>query len=420
MKKILAINGGKKIIKNNYPHFVWPIINNKIERAVVAQLHESISIYDSSGIFERFESDFGKYHDRKYTLLCSSGTLAIHSMFVAAGFQQGDEVICPAYTFFATVSPLLFTGAKPVLCDCDQNGNIDPEEIKRKITSSTKGIIITHMWGIPCQLDKIIQICRKNKLLLLEDCSHAHGARYKGKVVGSFGDMAAWSIQGPKLITGGEGGIFATNNKDLFYKALLLGHYNKRCKQQIPKKHPLYKYAVTGMGLKYRAHPLAIAIAYEILQSMDKDAEIRNKIARLIISRLKKFPCIEMLPAFFDKDCQPSWYALLFRYKSKALDDISSSSFVDALQAEGLREVDIPKTTAPLNLLPLFNNPAELFPLYKQDPFSYKKGDFPMSEKFYNEIIKIPVWSTQSSIKIVNKYIKGFEKVLNNSKELAA
>ena len=86
-------------------------------------------------------------------------------MFVAAGFKEGDEVICPAYTFFATVTPLLFTGAKPVLCDCDENGNINPEEIKKKITSKTRGVIVTHMWGIPCEMDEIVKICKENNLI---------------------------------------------------------------------------------------------------------------------------------------------------------------------------------------------------------------------------------------------------------------
>ena len=184
--KKLAIAGGQKTFTLQGPHYVWPPITKTVERAVLKQLHTNISIYDRSGIFEEFENAYSVYHKRKYALLCNSGTTAIHSMFVAADFKEGDEVICPAYTFFATVTPLLFTGAKPVLCDCDVNGNIDPQEIEKKITSKTKGVVITHMWGIPCQMDAITKICKKYKLLLLEDCSHAHGARYDGKTAGSF------------------------------------------------------------------------------------------------------------------------------------------------------------------------------------------------------------------------------------------
>lgn len=417
-KEKLAILGWPKTIKIKPPHFVWPPINKKIEKAVIKQLHENISIYDRSGIFKDFEEVFAKYHQRKYALLCSSGTLAIHSMFVAAGFKEGDEVICPVYTFFATVTPLLFTGAKPVFCDIDENGNIDPEEIKKKITPKTKGIIITHMWGVPCKMDEIVSIAKKNNLILLEDCSHAHGAKYKGKIVGSFGDLSAWSLQGSKNVSGGEGGILTTDNEEFYYRALLLGHYNKRCKQEIPANHPFYKYAITGMGLKYRAHPLAIRIAYEVLKNLDKYLEIKRSFAKKMINELKNLPGISLLPAYFDSDIEPSWYAFLFHYGKEKLENLPVEKFFEALKAEGLNEVDRPGSTCPLNLLPLFQNPAELFPIYRKYPFSYKPGDFPKAEKFYQNAVKLPVWAFKKELKFVKLYIKGIKKVVKNYRDL--
>ncbi|MBA3046926.1 DegT/DnrJ/EryC1/StrS family aminotransferase [Patescibacteria group bacterium] len=416
----LAILGGEKIIKQKPPHFVWPIIDKKIEKAVIGQLYQSISIYNRSGIFKEFEDDFAKYHGKKYALLCSSGTLAIHSMFSAIGLKEGDEVICPAYTFFATVSPLLFTGAKPILCDCDDNGNIDPQEIKRKISPKTKAIIITHMWGIPCQMDQIVKICKRNKLILLEDCSHAHGAKHKNKIVGSFGDMAAWSLQGQKNITGGEGGVLVCNNKEFYYKALLLGHYNKRCKQEIPKSYPLSKYSTTGMGLKYRAHPLAIAVAYEIFKNYDKLLNIKNQFARTFINNIKNLKGVSLPPAFFDKNIKPSWYGLVFQFNNKELRNLPIENFFKALQAEGLRDSDIPGSTSPLNLLPLFQDPAKLFPVYGscKNTFSYKTGDFPKAEHFYKNALKFPVGSSLKDKKLTDLYIKGLKKVINNYSDL--
>ena len=410
----LAILGGPKIIKKKPPHFIWPPISKQIEHSVIKQLHETISIYNKSGIFKDFEEAFAKYHKKKYALLCSSGTLAIHSMFVAAGFKEGDEVICPAYTFFATVTPLLFTGAKPILCDIDENGNIDPQEIRKKITPRTKGVIITHMWGIPCKMDGIVKICKENKLLLLEDCSHAHGAKYKGKIVGSFGNLAAWSLQGPKIVSGGEGGILVTNNEEFYYRALLLGHYNKRCKQEIPKNHPLYKYVVTGMGLKYRAHPLAISVAYEVFKNLNKYLRIKRLFADKIVKELKNLPGIFLSPAFFDSNIKPSWYGFVFQYKTEELENLPIEKFFDALQAEGLSEVDRPGSTCPLNLLPLFQNPSELFPIYRKNYFSYKPGDFPKAEKFYQNAIKLPVWASRNDYRFVKSYILGIKKVIRN------
>lgn len=413
-KEKLAILGGPKTAKIKPPHFLWPPINKKIEKAVIKQLYDSISIYDRSGIFKEFEDAFAKYHSRKYALLCSSGTAAIHSMFVAAGFKEGDEVICPVYTFFATVTPLLFTGAKPIFCDIDENGNIDPREIEKKITPKTRGIIVTHMWGIPCKMNEIVKICKKNNLILLEDCSHAHGAKYKEKLVGTFGDLAAWSLQGPKNVSGGEGGILVTDSEEFYYKALLFGHYNKRCKQEISKSHPLYKYVTTGMGLKLRAHPLPIAIAYEVFKNLDKYLKVKRLFANKMIKSLRKEKGILLPPAYFDSEIQPSWYAFVFQYNQKELNNLSIEKFFEALQSEGLNEVDRPGSTCPLNLLPLFQNPAELFPVYKNQYFSYKPGDFPKAEKFYQNAIKLPVWAFKKDLKFVNLYIEGIKKVIRN------
>lgn len=414
----LAILGGTPVIdQSTHPiRYVWPEITKDIEDTVLKQLHTSISIYDRSGIFAEFENEFARYHARKHALLCSSGTLAIHSMFVAADFKVGDEVICPAYTFFATVTPLLHTGAVPVLCDCDKNGNIDPRELRNKITKRTKGLIVTHMWGIPCAMDDILAICKEHKLILLEDCSHAHGARYKGKLVGTFGDMAAWSLQGSKNISGGEGGVLVTDKDEYYHRALMLGHYNKRCKQELPEDSPYYPFAVTGMGLKYRAHPIAIAIALNLFRHIDEMLTVKRIYARMFEQRLDGFKGIKL--PYINKEVEPSWYALTLQYNAVSLDGLPIEKFVGALMAEGLIDVDRPMSTSPLNLLPLFQKPQVLFPIYNQYPFSYKPGDFPKAELFYKKTIKIPIWHSYSGEGIMNNYVQGFVKVLTHYKEL--
>lgn len=411
-KEKLAILGGRKTINPQKAKYNWPIINKDAEKAVVKQLHTSVSIYNRSGIIEQFENSYAKKFNKKYAVLCSSGTLAIHSMFIAAGLKSGDEVICPAYTFFATVTPLLFTGAKPILCDCDSYGNIDPKEIEKKITNRTKAIVVTHMWGMPCQMDKILKICKKNKLLLLEDASHAHGAIYKGKQIGSFGDISAWSLQGFKNISGGEGGILVIDNEEFYYKALLLGHYNKRCLQEIPKNHKLAKFAVSGMGLKYRSHPLAVSLAYEGLKKLLKYQKLRNKHAEQIIKSLSENKIL--LPLIPPKNVKSSWYSLIFKYDTKKANGLPIEKFYEAVKAEGLIEFDRPMSTMPLNFLPLFQEPWVLFPEYKKHQFSYKPGDFPKAEYFYKNIFKIPVWATAVDESIVKKYIKGIKKVIDN------
>ncbi|KKU60167.1 MAG: putative PLP-dependent enzyme [Parcubacteria group bacterium GW2011_GWA2_47_12] len=419
-KSELAILGGPKTIKEKEPHFFWPPIDKKMEKAVIRQLRGGFFVYGRKrGIFKDFESDFAKYVNRKHALILTSGTLAIRTMFEAAGFKEGDEVICPAYTFFGTVSPLLYTGATPILCDIDENGNIDPEEIKKKITPKTKGVIVTHMWGIPCQMDEIVKICKKNGLLLLEDCSHTHGAKYKGKMAGSFGDLAAWSLGSDKIVTGGEGGILATNNPEFLYRAILFGLYADPCRETIPENHKFYKYATTGMGLKYRASTLAISVAYEMFGRLEKHLKTRKLLVSKLVKALKDEPGISLSTAFFDSEIEPSWYAFRFQYNAKGTGNLPIQKFFEALRAEGLSGVDIDlRSKCPLNLLPIFQTPAELFPAYEKHPFSYKPGDFPKAENFYKNTVNVKIGASKNDLKFINLYISGIKKVLRNYRDL--
>ncbi|MDD2870902.1 MAG: DegT/DnrJ/EryC1/StrS family aminotransferase [Candidatus Gracilibacteria bacterium] len=405
----LAINGGEKSVSLPVPHYKWPNIDDKIEKVVIEQLHKTISIYDKSGIFEEFENNFSNYHGLNHSLLFNSGTSAIFAMFESIGLGPGDEILCPNYTFFATISPITYNGAFPIPCDCDKDGNIDPNEILKKITSKTKAIIITHMWGIPCNMDLIVNICKENNLLLLEDCSHAHGAEYKGKKVGTFGDIAAWSLQGKKTLTGGEGGVLSTNNEEYYYKSLLLGHYNKRSSSEIPLDHDYHKYSTTGFGLKLRAHPLAIAIANDELSRLDTYLQDRNEFASYMINEVNDISFLQM-PNFDDK--LPSWYAFVMQYNQDEANGILLEKFYEALICEGLDELDIPFSTSLIHNFDLFKELNNVNPrLYKENIKTYTDIDFPNSVKFYNNALKLPVWNRECDKEIVEKYVEGIKKV---------
>lgn len=412
----LAINGGAPSINfNTTPHYTWPVLTEKTEAAVLHQMKESISIYDKSGIIDRLEKRLATYHDTKYALLTCTGTAGLHSAFIAIDLREGDEVICPAYTFYATVTPLFSLGVIPVLVDAQMDGNIDPDAIEAKINSRTKAIVITHMWGIPCEMDKIVKIAKKHNLFLIEDCSHAHGAIYNGKKVGTFGDISVFSLQGQKTLTGGEGGFLLTSSDDLYHRAVLFGHYNKRCLQEIPSNSPLYQYGITGMGLKLRIHPLAAAIANEQMDHLDEILENRRKIASKMIEAFGNFAGIE--PPAVNLLAEPTWYAMVFQFDGEKLNGLSLNRLYEALKAEGCKEFDLPTSTRPLNLLPLFQNPSLLFPKY-EGCISYKPGDFPVAESFYKKALKLPVWHDLKDLKILDQYIGAFEKVIKNYREL--
>lgn len=393
--------------ENNKKDYTWPLITPQTEQAVLNQLRSGeISIYNRSGVFKIFEDKFAAYHQMKYALVTNSGTSALFGLYEGIQIKPGDEVIVPAYTFFATASPIMHFGAKPVFCDCLADGTINPAEIEKHITPATKAVMITHMWGIPCDMDPIVRICQKYNIKLLEDCSHAHGARYKGRLVGTFGDGAAWSLQGQKIITGGEGGILLTNNQEIYIRAQLQGQYNKRCEQEIPKDHELRPFFLTGFGLKLRAHPLAISIANEQFDHLDNWLQQKSIYANYIISELASIPFLQM-PDITNK--QPAWYALVFNFID-AIAPCHIDEFIRELHANGLLEVDRPKSTAPIYKMALFTKPSDALPRLYQHNFKTTEA-CPMADYFYQSAIKLPVWARAEDKPIVEKYVNGIKQV---------
>jgi perosamine synthetase len=271
-----------------------PPLTSATADAVLAQLRAGISIYDRSGVIADLENALCDYHGVKHTVLTSSGTAALHSLYAACRIGPGDEVIVPAYTFYATATPLLHLGAIPVLADCDDTGNLDPADVKQRITARTVAVMVTHMWGLPADMDHLRKIADEHDLLLLEDASHAAGASIAGRKTGTFGDTAAFSLNGPKPLSAGEGGFVLTDDDEIFYRVLLHGHYNKRCRNEIPASYDLYPYAVTGMGLKFRVHPLAAAIALSQLTHLDGYLQGRQAIATRMCETLNGLPGIAL------------------------------------------------------------------------------------------------------------------------------
>lgn len=407
----LAINGGPNTFSDDADaRCVWPRITEESKRAVLDQLATDISIYNRSGIFEEFEDAFASYHDRKYGLLSSSGTTAIFSMFEAINLLPGDEVICPVYTFHASVSPLIYTGAIPVFCDSDDEGNISLEQIRSKITAKTKAVVVTHMWGVPVRESQSIrELCDEKGIYLLEDCSHAHGASLSGTKVGSFGHAAAWSLQGQKIITGGEGGIMLTDDKSIYERALLQGHYNKRAKQEISADSNLHDYYLTGLGLKLRAHPLAIALAMQQFTHLDEFITQKQTFAEKFSTALKGYSFL-MLPDTGNSNRQCSWYAYNILFDETTSHGVTREQFVDALHAEGLIEADIPGSTGLLNELPLFLRPDIAMPRLYTSELPQQTG-FEAAKLYYDRIIKFPIWSFADEDEKVEKYIAGIKKV---------
>jgi len=245
-------------------------------------------------------------------------------------------------------------------------------------------------------------------VLLIEDCSHVHGAKNNGKAVGTFGDGAAWSLQGQKIVTGGEGGITVTKHADFHYRMLIFGHYNKRCKVEIPADYYLRQFSLTGAGLKNRAHPLAIAIALNQLRKLGDFHACKSIYARQLASKLACIPFLEMPIIEPARDAEPAWYAFVMRFKAaKAPNGLTREVFVKALHSCGLSDVDIPMATGLLHKEPLFTKPWAILPhLYSEQEYSvdFASKDYSTAQQFHDKAIKLPVYATKDDQAATNCY----------------
>ena len=208
-----------------------------------------------------------------------------------------------------------------------------------------------------------------------------------------------------KIITGGEGGIMLTDDSEIYYKALLHGHYNKRCKSEIPGTFDFKKFDLTGAGLKFRSHPLAIALAAEQFTHLDEWLQQKEKFASYIIGKLRIIPFLKV-PEFDPALKKPAWYALVFQFDDTKC-KVTINEFHAALIEHGLPEVDRPLSTGLLNNLPLFTEPHLIFPALYSNQTKPAEHVFPHASMFYENAIKIPVWAFPEDVHMVEKYING-------------
>jgi perosamine synthetase len=199
-----------------------PVSEPSIDKKEIAYVNRAVKsgwVSSNGEYIKKFEDGFASFCNRKYAQAVSNGTVALHLALLALDIKKGDEVIVPNITFIATANAVTYTGAKPILVDVEKDTlNIDPNDIERKITKKTKAIIVVHLYGHPCDIDAISAIAKKHHLYIVEDAAEAHGALYKGKKCGSFGDISCFSFYGNKLITTGEGGMCLTDDENLYRK----------------------------------------------------------------------------------------------------------------------------------------------------------------------------------------------------------
>ena len=269
------------------------IILIKIIKLNISFLKREISGYPKS--VQKFEKNFSNYIGRKFGITFCNGTSSIEAALFALNLSKDDEILVPSSTFHATIGPIVNLSHKPVFVDINSNTlTIDINDLKKKVTNKSKALLIVHPWGYPCDMDEILKIVKEHNLKLIEDCSHAHGASYNNKKIGSFGDIGCFSLQGAKAIAAGEGGIAVTDNYDYLLRMSAYGHFNRNEKDFLNNDN--FKiYAKTGISKKLRAHPLGISLAAVDLSNIEKINHYKKNIYTKIDSILEKYKTVKSI-----------------------------------------------------------------------------------------------------------------------------
>ena len=252
------------------------------EAEAVRRVIESGMLAQGEQVLE-FERRFARYVGSRHAVATSSGTAALHLALLACGIRRGDEVITTPFTFIATANAVLYCGAKPVFADIDgRTFNVRPEEIERRITPRTRAVLVVHLYGHPCDMAEISEVCREHGLMLIEDACQAHGAAYRGRRVGSFGDAACFSFYPTKNMTTGEGGMVTTSREDVAERVRLLREHGAKRR---------YEHEV--LGYNYRMTDIAAAMGLVQLRKLDEMNERRRENAKVLTDELEGVEGVE-------------------------------------------------------------------------------------------------------------------------------
>ena len=322
---VLALNGGDKTRTEGWPQ--WP----PDDPGFLENLKKVIDskVWGTGGKWtEKAAEMMAEHHNAEYAGACTSGTSALEIALRACGVTPGDEVIVPPYTFVATASSVVASGAVPVFVDIDEETfNIDPTKIEDAITERTKAITAVHIGGSPADMDPIMEIARKHDLKVIEDCAQAHGAVYKGRKIGAIGDIGAFSFQSSKNVTAGEGGMVLTNDADLYSHMWSIINVGR-----VPEGE-WYDHRVMGWNL--RMTQFQGALICRGMELLPEHFELRARNGDYLRKRLEEIEGIEP-QKIVGEGTVPAYHLYIFHYDADAFGGMHRDRFLQALNAEGI------------------------------------------------------------------------------------
>ncbi len=322
---------------------------------------------------KNFELKFENYHEGRRSLAVSNGTVALHLALVALNIKQGDEVLVPNLTFAASVNSIIYTGAKPVLVDIEEDSwNIDLVKAEKAITKNTKAIMPVHLYGNPCEMDLVVQFANKHKLFIIEDCAEALGSYFQGKPVGVFGDVATFSFYGNKTITTGEGGMVVFKDSEIAEKASMLRDHGMDKSK---------RYWHSEIGYNYRLTNIQAALGVAQFEQLNLFVSSKRRIAKLYNSHIEKLNFFQ-LPIEKEGSINTYWlYTIMILPNAPFKRD----DLIYFLNSSG---VETRPVFFPINIMP----PYEKY---------NSSQEFPVSQNLANNGISLPSSSSLTDEEVV-------------------
>lgn len=332
----------------------------------------------------KFEEKFAKFVGAKYAIGMNSCTAALHISLIAAGIGEGDEVITTSMTFAASVNTIVHVGATPIFVDIDpETGCIDPDEIEKNITDKTKAIVPVHYAGQACDLDKIYEIADKYNLFVSEDAAHAIFTRYKGKLIGNKPKGAvSYSFYATKNLAMGEGGILVTDDEEIAKKArMLVTHGMSANAWNRYSKEGSWVYDIEEPGFKYNMFDLQAALGMVQLERLPKMQKRREEIAKIYCGELEQLKGIE-IPKTSEFTTTHAWHLFIIKVNKNIL-KIDRNKLIEELAK---RNIGTSVHFIPVHFMSAYRK-----------RFNYEEGFLPVTEKWFDEIISLPLYSKMTN-----------------------
>ncbi len=395
--------------------FHWPIVTAEDEAAVLDVLRRgSMSGWS---LTKEFESDMAEWFGTRYALGACNGTASLQAAMFGCEIGAGDEVICPGFTYWASFLPLLSLRAVPVFADIDpKTFCLDPEDVAKRITPRTKALILVHQFGHPCQMDAFVKLKEAHGIKIIEDVSHAQGGKYKGRLLGTIGDVGAMSLMAGKSLAVGEAGMLITNDERIHQRAMAFGHYERAGLITDPELKPF-----AGMplgGCKHRMNQTCAAMGRVQLR------HYRERITEIQQAMNYFWDGLEGVPGVrphrvdaSDGSSMGGWYSPMGHYLPEEVGGKPAAAFAEDVKKAGSQCSTCPGNYFSAHLHPLlqsgdvYGEGAPTVQAHAKVDQRLQKGALPVTEGIRERIIGVP-WFKKFRPQAIDRHIAAFRKAL--------